>query len=131
METRKDMKQLKKEKKEKDQAAREARNRKIEEAMKQYQEEMAKAEEKLKASLRSADKTHSFEKMFNRGYSKSMEKEYKRGQREDSARNYREELNRMTGGVVPTAKPQGSGTQADDQDAKIEPQEQNEDIELF
>lgn len=131
VETRKDMKQLKKEKKEKDQAAREARNRKIEEAMKQYQEEMAKAEEKLKASLRSADKTHSFEKMFNRGYSKSMEKEYKRGQREDSARNYREELNRMTGGVVPTAKPQGSGTQADDQDAKIEPQEQNEDIELF
>lgn len=135
METRKDMRQLKKEKKEKDQAAREARNRRIEEAMKEYQEEMARAEEKLKASLSSADKTHDYDKIFNKMYGKRLQEEYTSEHREDSARAYRDELNRMTGGVVPTAKPQGDGTQADDQESKTQPKTQpkkeNEDIELF
>lgn len=127
METRKEMRQLKKEKMERDQSARAARDARVEEAVKEYQEEMAKAQEKLKEKLKAADKTHDYAKIFNKSYSESLKDDYADSTRKDTAKAYRDELHRMTGGVTPTA-----GTQADDEGTNTPPpSKETEDLEHF
>ena len=127
METRKEMRQLRKEKMERDQSARAARDARVEEAMKVYQEEMARAQQKLKEKLKEADQTHDYAKIFNKGYSESLREEYTDSTRKDTAKAYRDELHRMTGGITPTA-----GTQADDEGTNPPPPSREpDDLENF
>ena len=123
METRKEMRELKEEKMKREQLAQAARDKSVEEAMKKYQEEMAKVQEQLKKDLNVADIEYNMAISVN----STKDKDSKENLRKDTAKAYRDELHRMTGGVTPTA-----GTQADDEGTNPPPPSREpDDLENF